>query len=147
MHRDRNIVDSLLRTDFLSFVRRCFQTLNPGISLDDNWHHAAIDYQLSRILRGDINRLIINLPPRYLKSLIVSVAFPAYLLGQKPWRRIFCISYGGELADKHSADFRSMWRALGIGVRSRRCGSGAAWRMRSQRRSAASASRPPLWVL
>jgi hypothetical protein len=37
--------------------------------------------ECSGVRRGEINLLIINLPPRSLKSLIVSVAFPAFVLG------------------------------------------------------------------
>ena len=73
-----------------------------------NWHITAIAYQLERIRRGEITRLIINMPPRHLKSLTVSVAFPAYLLGLEPWHRIFAISYGIELSSKHASDFRSI---------------------------------------
>jgi hypothetical protein len=73
-----------------------------------NWHIKAIAYQLERIRRGEINRLIINMPPRHLKSLTVSVAFTAFLLGLEPWRRIFAISYGNELSSKHASDFRSV---------------------------------------
>lgn len=105
---DVAVLNALLKNDFESFLRRGFHTLHPGANFLDNWHHAAIAYQLERIRRGEITRLIVNLPPRYLKSLMVSVAFPAFLLGHEPWRRIFCISYGGELTDKHSADFRSI---------------------------------------
>jgi len=105
---DLALLNALLCNDFPSFVRRSFHTLHPGTPYLDNWHHAAIAYQLDRVRRGEITRLIVNLPPRYLKSLMVSVAFPAFLLGHEPWRRIFCISYGGELTDKHSADFRSI---------------------------------------
>lgn len=46
------------------------------------------------------------MPPRYLKSITVSVAFSAYVLGLDPRRRIFGISYGEELAKKHAADVR-----------------------------------------
>ena len=48
------------------------------------------------------------MPPRHLKSLTVSVAFPAFLLGHEPWHRIFAISYGSELSSKHASDFRSI---------------------------------------
>jgi predicted phage terminase large subunit-like protein len=57
---------------------------------------------------GETNRLILNGPPCTLKSLEVSVAFPAYLLGLDPTRRIFTISYADELAAKHTSDFRSI---------------------------------------
>ena len=83
-------------------------TLNPGSPYLPNSHIAAIAYQLERIRRGEITRLIINMPPRHLKSLTVSVAFPAYLLGLEPWHRIFVISYGSDLSSKHASDFRSI---------------------------------------
>ncbi len=52
--------------------------------------------------------MIINMPPRHLKSQTVSVAFPAYILGLEPWHRIICMSYGSELSSKHHDDFRSI---------------------------------------
>jgi predicted phage terminase large subunit-like protein len=46
------------------------------------------------------------MPPRYGKSHLASVAFPAFLLGHDPTRKIFNISYGAGLAAKHASDFR-----------------------------------------
>jgi predicted phage terminase large subunit-like protein len=107
-HLEQEFHDAILRTHFESFLRRCLMTLNPGSPYLPNWHITAIAYQLERIRRGEITRLIINMPPRHLKSLTVSVAFPAYLLGLEPWHRIFAISYGIELSSKHASDFRSI---------------------------------------
>jgi predicted phage terminase large subunit-like protein len=100
--------DLILRTNFESFLRRCLMTLNPGSAYLPNWHISAIAHKLERIRRGDTKRLITNMPPRHLKSLMVSVAFPAFLLGHEPWHRIFAISYGDELSLKHAIDFRSI---------------------------------------
>ena len=47
-------------------------------------------------------------PPRHLKSIIFSVALPAFLLGQDPTKRIICVSYSNELATKHAIDFRAV---------------------------------------
>ena len=105
---DRLLLNLALRNRFDMFLRRCFLTLNPGRAFLPNWHLLAIAHQLERVRRGEINRLIINLPPRSLKSLMVSVAFPAFVLGHEPNTRIFAISYGDELANKHSSDFRSV---------------------------------------
>jgi DNA-binding NarL/FixJ family response regulator len=85
--------------------------LNPGQPYLPNWHISAIAYQLDRVRRGEINRLIINMPPRHLKSLTVSVAFPAFLLGHEPGHRIFAISYGSDLSSKDASDFRSIVEA------------------------------------
>lgn len=51
------------------------------------------------------------MPPRSLKSIAASVAFPAFVLGHDPSRRIICVSYSGDLAKKHSNDFRAVLEA------------------------------------
>jgi predicted phage terminase large subunit-like protein len=102
------LLDEILRSDFGKFLHRCFLWLNPGATFLPNWHIRAIAYQLERVRRGEITRLIINLPPRYLKSITVSVAFSAFMLGLEPRRRIIAISYGEELSAKHASDFRSV---------------------------------------
>ena len=108
---DQAVVDALLRSDFQNFLRRCFMTLNPGTPFLPNWHLEAMGALLECTRKGQINRLIINLPPRQLKSLTASVAFPAFVLGHEPWHRIMAISYGTELANKHARDFRSIVEA------------------------------------
>ncbi|WP_244500359.1 phage terminase large subunit [Methyloceanibacter methanicus] len=105
---ERDLLEFALRNDFESFLKYSVLTLNPGMPFLPNWHIRAITYQLERVRRGEINRLIINLPPRYLKSITVSVAFPAFVLGHDPRQRIFSISYGSELSLKHARDFRSI---------------------------------------
>jgi hypothetical protein len=105
---DQDFLNAALRSDLPSFLHRSVLTLNPGAPFLQNWHIDAIAYQLERVRNGEITRLIINLPPRSLKSIFVSVAFPAFLLGHDPRRKIFGISYGGELAAKHAGDFRSI---------------------------------------
>jgi hypothetical protein len=106
--KDQDLINALLRSDFNSFLYRCMLTLNPGGAFMPNWHIEAISYQLQRVREGEATRLIINLPPRYLKSLTVSVIFPAFLLGHNPRLKIFGISYGTELSAKHAADFRAI---------------------------------------
>jgi hypothetical protein len=101
-------LDFVMRNNFENFLHMCVLYLNPGAPFLPNWHIQAIAYQLDRIRRGEITRLIINMPPRHLKSLTVSVAFTAFLLGHAPWRRIFAISYGDDLSAKHASDFRSI---------------------------------------
>jgi predicted phage terminase large subunit-like protein len=105
---DQALLDALLRRDFNFFLHRCFRTLNPGKAFLRNWHHQAIAYELERIRRGENNRLIINVQPRSLKSLMASVVFPAFVLGHEPEKRIIAISYGEDLAIKHANDFRAI---------------------------------------
>jgi len=72
----------------------------------DNWHIDAIIHCLKLSIEGERPRLIINLPPRHLKSFIVSVALPAFILGMDPTAKIICISYSDDLAKTLSRDFR-----------------------------------------
>src|ERR1700712_2384900 len=108
MGSDGRLLQALLRNDFRAFVEKVFMTLTPGQTFIKSWHLEAIAYQLERVRRGEIKRLIINMPPRSLKSIMASVAFPAFVLGLDPSRRIICASYSGELAKKHSNDFRAV---------------------------------------
>src|SRR6516225_4964655 len=100
--------EALLRQDFGTFAARCFYELNPQTELGVNWHLRVIAAKLAAVRRGQIRRLIINLPPRHLKSLLASIAFPAWCLGHNPSAQILCISYAGELADKLARDCRSI---------------------------------------
>jgi hypothetical protein len=98
--------ETLLRQDFSTFAARCFYDLNPQTELAMNWHLEVIAAKLAAVRQGQIPRLIINLPPRHLKSLLASIAFPAWCLGHDPSAQILCVSYAGELADKLARDCR-----------------------------------------
>lgn len=108
MQFDRRLYQALLRNDLRAFTEKVFATLNPGEEFVWSWYFDAVAWQLERVRRGEIKRLIINLPPRSLKSIMASVAWPALLLGLDPSKRIICVSYSGELARKFSNDFRAL---------------------------------------
>lgn len=109
MTADRKVVDAIYRTHFGAFVYAAFKALNPGQRLMPNWHIDAIGFLMQQMVDGDARRrLVLNLPPRSLKSFIVSVALPAWLLGRKPSRRIICCSYSDQLAAKFSRDCRAL---------------------------------------
>lgn len=102
------LLQAILRRDLASFIAQCFGTLEPGTSYLDNWHVHAIAYQLMRVWRGECKRLIINVPPRSAKSICVTIAFTAWVMGHDPRKRIMAISYANGLSLKHAADFRSV---------------------------------------
>jgi hypothetical protein len=79
---------ALLRSDLSSFIWKSFHTILPGTPYLRNWHIEAIVHQLMRVHRGEISRLLINQPSRSLKSICVSVAYVAWLLGHDPGRRV-----------------------------------------------------------
>ena len=89
---------AILRTDLRFFIRKVFATVSPGEPYLHNWHVDAIVHQLMRVHAGESRRLLINQPPRSLKSICVSVGYVAWLLGHDPKRRVIVASYSGDFA-------------------------------------------------
>ena len=115
-------VNAACRKDFVSFVRKVFHVLNPSSTFHMNWHIRAIAHHLEQVRLGNIKRLIITVPPRSLKSIMCSVAFPAFVLGHDPTKRLIVVSYSADLAIKHGNDFRAVvnskgYRAIFSGMR------------------------------
>jgi len=97
-----NIYGSVYKSDFKAFVRKVFNEVSPNSQYLDNWHVDVICNELMKVTddKNNQNRLIINIPPRHMKSIICSVAFPAFILGNNPKASIICVSYSDELAAK-----------------------------------------------
>lgn len=102
----RDIFNALIRNKFPFFIQKCCDHLNSGSLYMPNYHIGAIAYSLERCRLLEDKRLIITLPPRSLKSICASIAFPAFILGHDPTQRILCVSYSSELALKHARYFR-----------------------------------------
>jgi predicted phage terminase large subunit-like protein len=98
----------ILRRDLMSFTERSFYELNPQTNFVNSPHIEVLVSKLEACRQGKTRRLIVNLPPRSLKSHAVSVVFPAWLLGHDPTMQIICASYGQDLADKHARDCRTL---------------------------------------
>lgn len=108
---NNEIINSLLRTDFKSFVTKVFGEVAPGSKYLNNWHIDVICDAIMDMYEGGNNRLIINMPPRYMKSLICSIALPAWILGHNPKAQILCVSYNDELADKFAISCRDVMQS------------------------------------
>ena len=103
---DAAVLAALLRSELRFFIQKAFHTILPGTPYLANWHIDAIVHELRRISVGEVMRLIINQPPRSLKSICVSVAYVAWLLGHDPTRRIIVVSYSNDLAIELHRQFR-----------------------------------------
>jgi hypothetical protein len=85
---------ALLRQDFAAFAERVFYEINGRADFTANWHVEVIAAKLAAVRAGRIRRLVINLPPRHLKSLLASVAFPVWRPGHDPAARLLCVTPG-----------------------------------------------------
>ena len=109
---DKNLVkNAVFRQSFSTFVQKCFYELNPSEKFINGMYIDLLCDQIQSMIEGENQKLIINLPPRYLKSVICSIALPAFILGHNPSTKIMCISYGEELASKLAADCKSVMEA------------------------------------
>lgn len=95
----------MLRASFHRFVVKVFETLHPSTEFVPEWHIELVCREVIDFLSNAADRhLVVNLPPRSLKSIILSVALPAYLLGKNPSERILCVSYNALLANQMARD-------------------------------------------
>lgn len=104
---------AFVRHDLCAFAEASLAVTDPiGFSrFKSNWHQEALAYALARVERGDCRRLLVLAPPRSLKSHMASVAFPAWVLGRNPARRILCASHSLDLAKKLAGDCASVMRS------------------------------------
>lgn len=97
------VLDHFSREDFLLFVRRVFAELKPNERFVPSLAVEAICAELTYLMDRqrpspeEDNKVIFNLPPRHLKSLVCSVAYPLFLLGHDPSQTVISVTYGDEL--------------------------------------------------
>ena len=78
--------------DFLKFVKHVWPSFITGS------HHRIFAEKLERVARGELKRLIVNMPPRHTKSEFASYLFPAWVMGQSPETKIIQATHTAELA-------------------------------------------------
>ena len=110
--RQRELVRDHACTSLYGFYRLVFPALAPEATFSAASHFRVLARVLERVANGESRRLLIAIPPRHGKSLFASVAFPAWILGRDPTRKIICASYGDQLSKDFSNRFRDlMWSA------------------------------------
>jgi predicted phage terminase large subunit-like protein len=121
MKFDRRTADALYWVSFGAFAYAAYTALYPNRPLVPNWHIRCICHHLQEMsrqlemgrslaieTRAVSNDLVINLPPRSLKSFLISVAWVAWMLGRNPDLQIICASYSEDLSHKFSRDCRAL---------------------------------------
>lgn len=81
-----------------AFAERAFRVINPSEIYEWNWHIECIVEHLEAVANNEIRDLIINIPPRTLKTFLVSTAFPAWYLGRDPTKKFIVTSFKHERA-------------------------------------------------
>jgi predicted phage terminase large subunit-like protein len=99
---------------FYAFFVASFNILDPEVTYVDNWHVRVFCSELQaavwKVMKGEQKQfdIIINTPPKSLKSRIVSVALPAWIWIHSPHLKLITASYSPDLADRDCADSRKL---------------------------------------
>ena len=80
------------RSEFLFFVKKMWPAFIAGR------HHKIVAEKLERVAKGELKRLIINMPPRHTKSEFASFLFPAWMIGRRPDLKIMQATHTADLS-------------------------------------------------
>lgn len=104
----------------LHFVRYFWEVLEPNEPFQEGWPLHAICLHLEAVTRGEIKRLLMNVPPGFMKSLLTDVFWPAWewSAAGMPWHRYVTFAYASSLTERdngrmlmlmQSPKFKDMW--------------------------------------
>ncbi len=105
---DEEQIDRVLMSkSFKAFIPKAWETFDPAPYLS-GWHIDCIAEYMEAVFLRQIRNLIINIPPRHMKSSIVSVNFPAWGWTRDPKVSFMCLSYAEKLAIRDSVKCRRL---------------------------------------
>ncbi len=111
MVSEHEALQAICRTNLEAFTCKAFQVAEPATFFEYNWHIGCIADHLQAVWDGEISKLIINMPPRSLKTLTTSIAFPAWGMGKNPSTRFMLTSYKASLAEKMTRKTRMVMKS------------------------------------
>lgn len=103
----KNEIKRVLRTDFLAFARKAIRELDGTLVSDDQYLEYLATY-LMAVADGKTKRLLINMPPRHLKTLLASICLPAWVLAHEPNKKIMVVTYSEDLAHYIASSIRAI---------------------------------------
>lgn len=94
----------------MAFIRYFWSILEPETKLVEGWALYAIIEHLEAVSFGEISRLLITVPPGFMKSLCTDVFWPAWEWGAlgRSWRRYVAFSYSASLTERDNERFRDL---------------------------------------
>lgn len=104
LERSRRSAESSL----YEFVKQAWHVIEPGVPFVHGWHLQIICEHLEAVTNGEIQNLLINVPPRHAKSTIVSVMWPCWEWIHRPHEKYLCASYSGALSTRDSVKSRRL---------------------------------------
>ncbi len=99
-----NLIDAQekSRDSFMEYIRFIWPNFIEGD------HHRVVADKLTAVAKGDIKRLIVNMPPRHTKSEFASVYFPSWIMGLKPDMKIMQTTHTADLSVRFGRKVRNL---------------------------------------
>lgn len=98
----------LCELKFKHFIEGSFAVVEPNVAYSPNWHIDAVADHLQAVAEGHIPRLVINVPPGTMKSLLTCVMWPAWMWIKEPWLRFIVSSYSEQFTKRDSRKMRNL---------------------------------------
>lgn len=111
MVTDYQALQALCRENLGAFTYKAFGVVESADNYQHNWHIDCIAEHLMAVWRHEIRRLVINMPPRTLKTHSTSVSFPAWGMGKDPTIKFMLTSFKGSLAEKMTRKTRMVMKS------------------------------------
>jgi predicted phage terminase large subunit-like protein len=99
---------SMAEDSLADYVAQAWPVIEPRTPYLTNWHVDLLCEHLTAVTLGQTTRLIINIPPRYMKSILVSILWPTWAWVKAPWTRWMFASYAFPLSVDHSRKRRTV---------------------------------------
>ena len=116
-----SIAPKIYASNFLAFLEKAFYYAQGHKLSSTQLYIRFIALHLERFLEGDVNKLLVNLPGRHLKTFICSVCLPAFMLGLDPTLKFLIVSYDESIAEDIVRQIRdimaSSWYKSAFGTR------------------------------
>ena len=107
----RPLLAEALANDLPGFVRAAWPILVPGRKLVWSWHYDYLCEHLVLVKRRALRRLIINIPPRTLKTILVTILFPIWVWLTEPRHDFLTASYSRDLSSEHAMKRRNLMQS------------------------------------
>jgi len=104
----REKLKRLAESSLYEFTKQAWPIIEPGTEFRSSWHLETICEHLEAVATGEIQNLLINIPPGFSKSIISSVMWPAWMWVVDPAMRHMSASYGEDLAVRDAMKTRDI---------------------------------------
>lgn len=90
------------------FIKLMWEYVEPSRPFVHNWHIDAVAEHLEAVHNGQIKKLLINISPGFMKSLLSNVFYPAWVWIHKPQHRFIAYSYSNALTERDNIRFKQV---------------------------------------